>query len=247
MKVLKEKIRKNFWEIVDWLILLTCTFSSFFFVIGVWENFTKKTSNFTMDIKPVEEQPTISFCFHEELPLDIYFHFDVYYYKAKTLPYKSIQLQEGNNSSPSFGNEVITLRRSYKIGCYSISSDNADYEPGYTRYIKIVIRDWWITSYSILDIVLYHNVKFVFTKNNDHYGASNGLVTNGKPFEVSFAPQWMGYIVIQPEETKFLKDKINCGEENFWELFAEALPSLVHQECNVDTCIEIHDNLHHDS
>ena len=128
------------------------------------------------------------------------------------------------------------------IGCYSISSDNADYEPGYTRYIKIVIRDWWITSYSILDIVLYHNVKFVFTKNNDHYGASNGLVTNGKPFEVSFAPQWMGYIVIQPEETKFLKDKINCGEENFWELFAEALPSLVHQECNVDTCIEIHDN-----
>ena len=62
-----------------------------------------------MDIKPVEEQPTISFCFHEELPLDIYFHFDVYYYKAKTLPYKSIQLQEGNNSSPSFGNEVLKL------------------------------------------------------------------------------------------------------------------------------------------
>ena len=150
---------------------------------------------------------------------------DVIYYDAKN-GYSKIILQLGDNTSPDFPGEVITLRK--MLRCYSISVKNVNYQhkKGRRRYVKVILKEQSASIFS------YHEpVTFYITDHANSFGVKNKKFFEGKEFTVRAIAHHLALATVRPKMTKLLQEKSDCRNEPFWPTFEPIFVDEVKGKC----------------
>ena len=223
------KINPRFWKVLNWTIVAIFSVLCLLSVAETIKDYISRKSNFSKEAIPIKEHPSVSICFGEKkgtlwdrdsYTLD---QIDVIYYAAKKNNFTKIALKLGDNVSPDFPGEIITLRKMQR--CYSILVKSDKRETGGARYVKVVMKDhdfnWFNTAPAY----------FYLTDPANAYGTENEMFFEGKAFPVRMILDVVSILTVQPKMTKILKEKTNCREEPVWTTFEPLFVPEVKRKC----------------
>lgn len=147
---------------------------------------------------------------------------DIIYYDAR-YGYNKIILELGDNTSPDFPGEVITLRKMLRCFTISVKIVNYEHKKGRTRYVKVVLKE---------QNLLYRTpAYFYITDHSNSFGVENKKFLEGKAFSIKAYPHFMASTTVRPIMTKLLQDKSGCRNEPFWTTFEPIFVEEVKEKC----------------
>ena len=228
------RINPKFWKILDAILVAILTLICIFCVSISISNYFSKRTNFSNEVVPIKEHPSVSICFGEKegtlWDRDSYNlnEIDIIYYDASRDNYSKIILKLGDNVSPDFPGEVITLRKMQRCFSILVKSDRYQHKTGRSRFVKVAMKQPH-------DFSMFNRPPPAFYYLTDHanaYGVENERFFEGKEFSVKLYPDVVAFLTIRPKLTKSLKEKTNCREEKFWTKFEPIFVSEVKEKCS---------------
>ena len=228
------RINPKFWNILDWSMVIILTFLCFLFVADCIRDYISRRSSFAVKTLPIKEQPSVSICFGETedslWDRDSYDlnEIDIIYYNTVQNNYSKIILKLGDNVSPDFPGEIITLRKMQRCFSILVKSDGYQHKRGRSRFVKVAMKQPH-------DFSMFNRPPPAFYYLTDHanaYGVENERFFEGKEFSVKLYPDVVAFLTIRPKLTKSLKEKTNCREEKFWTKFEPIFVSEVKEKCS---------------
>lgn len=233
------KINPKVWIALDWAMVLTLFVISFFFVKDAIDDFVSKRTIETNEALPIKEHPSVSICFGEQdgtgtlwnrkmynlTEIDI-----IYYLGYGENDISKIVLKEGDNTSPQFEGEVITLRKMLRCYTISVKSENYQHQKGRTRYVKVVMKS--------LDISMPRETPayFYITDHANSFGVENKKFYDGNVFTVKtyVRANLFVFTTLQPNmiTIKLSQEKYNCIDDlPFWVRFEPIFVNDVQRIC----------------
>ena len=228
------RINPKFWNILDWSMVIILTFLCFLFVADCIRDYISRRSSFAVKTLPIKEQPSVSICFGETedslWDRDSYDlnEIDIIYYNTVQNNYSKIILKLGDNVSPDFPGEIITLRKMQRCFSILVKSDGYQHKRGRSRFVKVAMKQPH-------DFSKYNRpppAYFYLTDQANAYGTENKKFFEGKEFSVKVYPDAVAFLTIRPKITKILKEKTNCRKEQFWTTFEPIFVFEVNGKCS---------------
>ena len=236
------KINPKFWTAglpkkLDWAMVLALFFTSFFFVKNAIDDYINERTIETNEGRPIKEHPSVSICFGEQdetlwnrkmynlTEIDI-----IYYLGYGKNDISKILLKEGDNTSPEFEGEVITLRKMLRCYTISVKSKNYQHQKGRTRYVKVVMKS--------LDLSMPRETPayFYITDQANSFGVENQKFFDGNVFTVKtyIRANLFVFTTLQPNmiTIKSSQEKYNCIDDlPFWVRFEQIFVNDVQRIC----------------
>ena len=217
-------------KIIEWILFLGLCGVSAMLTKDVLEKFMDDKSSFSVEMQQINVQPTLTICFDSCIHMLEYgIDFKLMYERDGNT---AIEMKENDNTFLDGENiKLVRLANAYKI-----SSSNYTFRKGETRRVGITFfNDMQTIEISRLP---YVSMKIFVTSEPNAYGVSMGKWMDGEFLEFDLTLSYASQVSLISERFQYLKQKSNCSEESFYEVWGKAYIDLIKEKCNT-TCATI--------
>lgn len=219
-------------KFIDWSLFLILCFVSLGLTWGVLEQYQSKSTSFKVYESPIEDHPTITFCFTKwrkngtayEVHLEYNKHFKVQTDHGKG---RKFDLKLGINEKEGIRIEMVKLITTYSGTCYKVTTNlDGTAIPGEYYGFKIFFFKEFLTYGSIPPAKLY------LTSEKNAFGIISNDWRDGEVLEYTLLP--CSKTIIAIKSIQHIYRKINtCRDESFYQCFGEYISKHSYDECKV--------------
>ena len=221
-----KHIVKVFLGVSEWALFLGLCIISALLMKDVLQKFMGNKSSFSIEMQRIAVQPTLTICFDGCLSMYEYETDFKIMYNMDGNNTKELQVNENTNFH--FG-EIIHLQK--LANAYKITSENYIHRKGQVRNVMI----WFANGVQDLQ---YLKLSIFITSEANAYGVSTTNWMDGEFLE--FNPRLAESIKVSltSKEFHYLKQKSNCSEKSFYEVWGQIYLDQIKENCNT-TCSPI--------
>ena len=210
----------------DWVAFFTLALIALVSIQGIWSDYLNTKTSLSWSSESITSHPTITICFNEKRNehkmFDLQTEMNISY-KLNSKEY--MILNEMDNTSPEFGDEVVSLERLYR--CYKLST-NAIPKKGEERSIKIEISPHieWILNR------LETKILFFLTSARNAFGVEEEIFIEGNPYEAQITLQHQMKTIMKPKKIEYLKEmRGGCEDSGFWNVVESTFVADMKRKC----------------
>ena len=229
----KSSLNKTFinalFTVIDWVAFFTLGTIALVAVQGIWSDFSNTKTSLSWSSEAISSHPTITMCFgpnhvNDDKMFDIQTEMNISY----TINSKqSMVLNEKDNTSPEFGDEIIQLERMSR--CYKLST-NASPTKREERSIKIEITPHLEGILNRLPMKIF----FFLTSAENSFGVEQDIFIEGNPYETQVSLQHQMKTILKPKKIEYLKEmRGGCEDSGFWNVVESTFVSDIKRKCPI--------------